>query len=297
MKTAWNSQPLSQWAGRYAEGNGIILDGHVTHYREMGEGEPVILLHGFFFDSHYWDPNIEFLARHFKVYAPDFWGFGYSSREPMDYGYPLFARQLSLFMDALEIPSATLIGHSFGAGTAIHFAAQNRPRVNKLILAAAGGLKNKPPLTSEIFCLPGVGEALSNLPGDWVRKSLLKKFWFYRPEVVTEAYFEVMTRFHQIKGTTRTGLSVLRKQFFDALEEEITILGMTDVPTLIVWGKQDRGIPVDRAEKLHKLLPQSRLEIIDGAGHAASVETADIFNELCLEFLLQQQESPALVAA
>ena len=85
----WNSQPLEEWAGKHAQGKFVDLGGHPAHYIEKGEGDAVILLHGFYFDSNLWAENIDALAEKFKVYAIDFWGSGYSSREPMDYGYPL----------------------------------------------------------------------------------------------------------------------------------------------------------------------------------------------------------------
>ncbi len=115
----WNSQPLDKMADRHANGKFIELDGNTTHYIEKGEGDPVILIHGFFYDSYMWNNNIDVLAEKFKVYAIDLWGFGYSTREPMDYGYPLYARQLDLFMDALNLPHASLIGQSMGGGTII----------------------------------------------------------------------------------------------------------------------------------------------------------------------------------
>ena len=90
----WNSQPLEDWTNKYATGKVIELDGLPTHYVEKGSGEPVILIHGFFFDSYMWNKNIDILAKRFKVYAIDLWGFGYSTREPLDYGYPLYTQQL-----------------------------------------------------------------------------------------------------------------------------------------------------------------------------------------------------------
>ena len=71
----WNSQPLEERASKYAPGKFIDLDGLSTHYIEKGSGEPVILLHGFFFDTYMWDKNIDALAERFKVYAIDLWGF------------------------------------------------------------------------------------------------------------------------------------------------------------------------------------------------------------------------------
>ena len=78
----WNSQPLTVWADKYAQGDFIDLDGRRTHFIEKGEGKPIILLHGFFYDSCLWATNIDALGEHFKVYALDLWGFGYSTRAP-----------------------------------------------------------------------------------------------------------------------------------------------------------------------------------------------------------------------
>ena len=59
----WNSQPLNEWAAKYARGKLIELDGQLTHYIEKGSGEPIILIHGFFFDTNMWNQSIDFLAQ------------------------------------------------------------------------------------------------------------------------------------------------------------------------------------------------------------------------------------------
>jgi len=130
----WNSQSLDSWTGKYAQGKFVDLDGHKTHYIEKGEGEPIILLHGFFFDSYLWAENIDALAKNNKVYALDLWGFGYSTRELLDYSYQLYVDQVLRFMDHLDIRRASLVGQSMGGGTAIVFCLQHRQRVNKLLL-------------------------------------------------------------------------------------------------------------------------------------------------------------------
>ncbi len=100
------------------------------------------------------------LAERFKVYAMDLWGFGYSTREPLDYGYPLYTRQLLKFMDALEIPKASLIGQSMGGGTIINFTVSNRDRVDKIVLVDAAGMPNRLPIMGRISNLPGLGELM-----------------------------------------------------------------------------------------------------------------------------------------
>ena len=81
-------------------------------------------------------------------------------------------------------------------------------------------------------------------------------------------------------------LSITRKQFFDTLIEEIKELGLKDVPTLIVWGREEKSIPLATGEEMHRILTGSRLEILDQAGHCAHDDQSDLFNQLVLDFLL-----------
>lgn len=284
---AWNSQPLEAWAARYAKGRTIDLDGHRTHYVEFGHGSPVILLHGFFYDASLWDPNAAALAARFKVYAPDLWGFGYSSREPMDYGYELYAKQVLLFMDALQLPRASFIGQSLGGGIAMTIAARHPERVSKLVLAAPAGLHNPLPFGARLFCLPLVGECLAGLRTNRVRRWLYRRYFFHFHDgaAMTQTRFDEATRFQKIQGTTQASLSMLRRRFFDSLSDLMPHLARRQIPTLIIWGREDRSIPVDRGVKLQALLPHARLEIVEGAGHAVNVEAAERFNRLVGEFL------------
>lgn len=281
----WNSQPLDDWASKYAPGKFIELDELSTHYIEKGSGEPIILLHGFFFDTYMWNKNIDALAEKFKVYAIDLWGFGFSTREPLDYGYPLYTQQLLKFMDALEIPKASLIGQSMGGGTIINFTVSNRDRVNKIVLVDAAGMPNQLPIMGRISNLPKLGEFMYNLNNNFVRKMTLGNTFLHNKQIITEEYYENATRFHKIKGTTEVMLYITRKQFFDTLIEEIKKLSFMNVPTLIVWGREEKSIPLPIGEEMHRVLKDSRLEILDEAGHCSHDDQSDLFNQLTLDFL------------
>jgi pimeloyl-ACP methyl ester carboxylesterase len=281
----WNSQPLDLWAAKYARGKFVDLDGHKTHYIEKGEGEPIILLHGFFYDSYLWADNIDVLAQHFKVYALDLWGCGYSTREPLDYGYQLYARQLLLFMDRLGIQRASLVGQSMGAGTAILFCVQQRQKVNKLLLVDAAGLPNSLPLTGKFLNLPGIGEFFLGLNTDAIRRAGLKDSFIHNQELLTESYFENVTRSHKIKGSTEAGLVIQRKQFFDKLSDEIHQLAKIEVPILLVWGREDKATPLRGGLEMQRILKGSRLEILENAGHVPNYERAEQFNQLAVDFL------------
>lgn len=281
----WNSQGLDAWARRYAQGRFIDLGGHSTHYVERGSGDPVILLHGFFYDSFLWSDNMDALAEEFRVFALDLWGFGYSTRESLDFGYRLYADQLRLFMDSMGIRSASLVGQSMGGGTSILFCAEHPERVDKLLLVDPAGMPNPLPPTGKFFNLPHVGEFFQGLRTNAVRKINLRRFWVHDKKLLTKEYVENVTRFQKIEGTTEVLLEVLRRQFFDKLSGEINRLAGIDVPILIVWGREDRAVPLDRGMKMHEILQGSRFEIIDGAGHVPNSERPDEFNRLALDFL------------
>ncbi len=281
----WNSQPLDLWAERYAEGKFLDLAGHSTHYIEGGQGEPVVLIHGFNLDSHTWIKNFDQLATRFKVYAPDLWGQGYSTRQPLEYEYDLFEEQIRLFMDALDIQKASLVGHSMGGGTSIVFSLRNRDRVDKLVLVDSTGIPVTLPFRSKVFRLKGVAELLLSLRTDRIRRMNLEDLWIQNHEALTDEIYKNLIRYQKIKGTTEALLKILRKDFFNTLENDIRELGRLDIPTLIIWGKDDMSLPLHCGEEIHHLIPHSRLEVLENAAHLANFDRADAFNELVIRFL------------
>lgn len=281
----WNSQPLETWAERYAEGQFIDLAGHRTHFVERGQGKPVVLIHGFNLDSNTWTKNLNSLASRFKVYALDLWGQGFSTRQPLDYGYDLFAEQIRLFMEALDLPKASLVGHSMGGGTSIVFSLKNPEKVDNLVLLDSVGIPMPIPFRARFFKLKGVGEFLSSLSSDKIRRMNLEQLWVYDKASLTDDHYEKLIRCQKIEGSTDALLSILRKDFFNTLEQEITELGDLDIPTLIIWGREDVSVPLSSAEQIYRLLPGSRLEVLDNAAHLANFDRPEEFNELVSEFL------------
>ncbi len=282
----WDSQPLSEWAKQHARGKFIDLDGHRTHYIEKGEGEPVVLIHGFFFDTHMWDDNIDALAEHYKVYSLDLWGFGYSTREELDVGYSLYSRQLSLFLEAMNIQKANMIGQSMGGGTIIHYAANyGHLRINKVVLVDPSVLPNKLPLMGQITILPVVGELLFQLNTNAIRKMALGNTFLHNKEKITPEYVEKVTRYQKVTGTSRILLRIMRKQFFHTLEDEAYQFGDMGVPTMIVAGKQSAGEPVELTMELHQIIKGSELKIYDEAGHCPHDDQPEQFNRDVLAFL------------
>ena len=118
-----------------------------------------------------------------------------------------------------------------------------------------------------------------------VRKKNLGDLWIYDKKLLTESYFENVTRFHKTKGTTEVLAAILRKEFFHTLGNEVNLLSQEDVPILIVWGREDKANPVRLGQDMHRILKSSRLEVLDSAGHVPNYECSDEFNRLALDFL------------
>ena len=282
---AWNSQSLEAWTQKHARGEVLDLDGLSCHYLKRGAGKPLILIHGFFFDSNMWNKNLFALAEHYTVYALDLWGFGYSTREPLDYGYPLYARQLRLFMDAMGLESATLVGQSMGAGTIMKFCLSNRERVDKMVLVNAAGMPNPLPLAGRVSNLPGLGEAMYALRGNFMRRFILKTNFIHNDNLITEPFFAELMQFHKVKGSSEAMLAVTRKHFFDTLQAEIAELGQETVPTLITWGQNERAIDLTIGKALHQQLPGSEMAVFENAGHCSNIDQAATFNERVRQFV------------
>jgi len=284
----WNSQPIEEWTKKCAPGKLTNLDGYQTHYLESGKGEPVILLHGFGSDSYTWHNNINALAARFRIYAIDLWGCGYSTREPLDYGYPLYVNQLRCFMDTLGIEKASLIGQSIGGGTIIKFTTEHRDRVKSIVLVCASGVPHRCVPVQQILALPGLGELALNLPTDFVRKLIIKKVYLYRKEFSRE-YFDGLTWSQKIKGSNEAYLKIMRLKFFHTLGAEVQQLGEMGIPILIVWGRHDKAIPLRLGQEMHRILKGSKLGIFENSGHEPHDEEPEKFNRVTLDFLTKIQ--------
>ena len=232
----------------------------VTHYLKGGEGSPVVLLHGGGSDSRQWLPNFEALARHHLVYAPDLPGFG-SSRPFLDsYSLPAIASFVTGFLEALELDRVALVGHSMGGGTALSVALESPERVEKLVLLNSLGLGEEIALWVRLLCLPTIPVAVYRAV-----QALVRRLWSVPLHAVP----------HDL-GKYLAGLKGQKTVWRDRLKE-------LTVPTLLVWGKRDRYLPVGQAYAASQLIPDCQLHILDNCGHSTYRDGR--FNPILLDFL------------
>ena len=274
-------------AGKFAKGKFVYLDDKKVHYIEKGNGEPVILIHGFLYHTVMWKKNLDALAEDFKVYVIDLFGWGFSERlNETEYSFERYAKQVTGFMDALNIQKASLIGQSMGGGISVHVAANSPERINRLILVDPAVVPYPETTTGRIYQLPFVGEFLNAIPGDSLVKNNLKKFWFYDGSKVTDEYVREVTQPLCIKGSYAGLMYILRNVLKDPfVKREAQLLANLNKPILIIHGKEDKAVPLENSKLLNKLWPGSTLVIFENAGHTPQEEYPEKFNKLAMDFL------------
>ena len=118
----------------------VTIHGHEVGYRRAGRGTPIVLLHGLAGSSRTWKDVMPALAERHDVIAPDLLGHGESAKPLGDYSLGAHASGVRDLLEALDVPSATVVGHSLGGGIALQFAYQYPERCDRLVLVGAGGL-------------------------------------------------------------------------------------------------------------------------------------------------------------
>ena len=272
---------------KYAAGKFVTVDGKKIHYIEKGDGKPVILIHGFLYSTVMWNKSIDAFASKFKTYAVDLWGWGYSERlNATDYSFPFYAQQILQFMDALNIRKASLVGQSMGGGIAVYLAAHHPERVDKLVLVDPAAIPYPMTTIGRIYQQPFIGEFLNAIPGDALMENNIKTIWFYDGNKVGKEYLQEVIQPLRIQGTSEGLMYILRNVLKPPyVENEVNMLAQIHKPILIVHGREDKAVPLDRSEKLSRLWKESKLVVFEKAGHSPHEEHPEEFNRIAIDFL------------
>jgi pimeloyl-ACP methyl ester carboxylesterase len=235
-------------------------------YRQRGGGPPLLLVHGLVGSSTWWRRNVGAFARYFTVYVVDLVGFG-ANRAWRPIGIQSSADCLAEFIATLPGGCAHVVGHSMGGQIATHLAASHPDRVNRLVLAAASDLVRSD-LIRMALRLPSTG-----------RYGKLD----FAPILAIDALRAGPVNL--LMGA----LDILSNDVSEALQNIVT-------PTLLIWGANDKLVPVSVGEAVHQAIRGSRFEVLGRAGHVLMWDQPEQFNKLVLHFLLAPQAAQQTVA-
>jgi len=267
----------------------IEIKGQVIFYIVKGEGRPLILIHGYGAGMWVWEKQIEILSRHYRVYALDLIGHGFSDRPKMAYTPEAYIHFLKDFMDGVGIERATLIGNSMGGGIAWGVAALFPKRVERLILIdcvppdvldqvrndsfrTLAAIKNIPLLPYLVF----VSRNKNSIK--WILEECVSEIKLITPEILNRQY-----QISRIKGSTWALYSTFKNaKEAPKLKDHLSRI---DRPTLFIWGEKDLIFPSSVGEDLHQIIRGSKFQVIEKSGHIPMWETPDEVNQAILSFL------------
>jgi pimeloyl-ACP methyl ester carboxylesterase len=270
----------------------LELDGAAVNVIELGEGPPLLFVHGLSGCWQNWLENIPYFARTHRVVAADLPGFGASEMPHGEITISGYARTLDRLCDVLGIDAAAVVGNSMGGFVAAELAIASPQRVERLALVSAAGISSEHVRREPILA---VGRALA-LTAGWAatrhevfsRRAGLRRLALqlvvHRPDRLSAPLaFELMS------GSGR-------RAFVPALEANLGYpirdrLPEIACPTLVVWGAKDRIIPVRDADVFAQLIPDVRKVVLPDTGHVPMLEQPERFNALLETFLAEQPTS------
>jgi pimeloyl-ACP methyl ester carboxylesterase len=272
--TARDDAAMSPWRHEVLQ-----IDGLTVRSQMGGQGPPVLLLHGWGGAIESFAPVVDDLHRSYRVAAFDLPGFGKSSLPPSAWGSADYACLTLKVMEHLQLYRPHLIGHSFGGQVSIRLAATAPERVGKLVLVCSAGIRTPPALATRLKRgAARLGKALAAHGGQMGEKL---RAAIYR----------------QVQSQDYADAGPLRPTLVRVITEDLTpLLPLIHSPTLLVWGAQDRDVPLSAAQAMARLIPSAQLVVFENAGHFAYLDHFDRFRLLVGRFLRKpdkQSENPS----
>ncbi|MDJ0396719.1 alpha/beta fold hydrolase [Rhodococcus sp. G-MC3] len=273
----------------------VELHKDTLRYVDVGDGPPVVLVHGLLGSHESWAGQIERLSDKYRVIAPDLFGHGSSDKPSGDYSLSSHAATIRDLLVHLDIDSAPMVGHSLGGGIVMQAMYLFPDRVERIALVSSGGLGPEVSLLLKAATLPGSELVLPVLAANWVRTStetvIDKLSAWGLPIRLGKSMEEAWRSFETLanKGSreaflasTRAvvgprGQTVSAKQHFEKFAA---------LHSLLVWGGKDPMIPASHADNIRREVPNSRIEIFSSAGHFPQLDEPELFFRILDDFLM-----------
>lgn len=257
-------------------------DGRSVRYGRAGSGPPMVLVHGTPWSSFNLRHLVSRLSGQFSVHFYDLLGYGQSSKAPGDVSLGVQNEVLDTLLDLWGLDCPIIVGHDFGGATVLRTHLLNGRRFSRIILIDPVAVS---PWGSPFFRHVRDHEsAFAGMP-DYIHEAVLRAY------VQTAAFKPIDAK--TLEGIVspwmgEQGKAAFYRQIAQAdsrFTDEVEALYHTiETPTLILWGREDSWIPLERGEQLKGVIPGSTLRVINGAGHLVIEERPDELAREILEF-------------
>lgn len=291
--------PADQLTQRYANEQSKFMDvaGARAHVRDEGnpDGPPLLLIHGSLGSLQVWEGWVAELKDRFRLISVDLPGHGLTGAWPRnEYTIEAYCDFVEVLADELRLGRFAIAGHSLGGAVAWNFAATRPERVSRLVLLDSAGFPGGGPVPwqTRIERIAGLGElAVHFKPSSTMRRALLDMY--ADPALATPQRLRRYSELQRFPGNRDATLQRARTQ--EALDP--TMLKHLDVPTLLIWGTQDRWTPVADAFRFQDAIKGAKLAVFEKLGHAPMEEDPKATAEAAATFLLTPPPAPPAPAA
>ena len=236
----------------------IKINGLDTFYKQEGDGQNLLLLHGWGGSIDSFCPVFDSMKKHFRVTAVDFWGFGKSQMPPEGVDTYWYARQTKEFLDKMGIKKTFVISHSFGGRVALVLADWHKGLFDKIVLCSSAGIRPRFSLKKYIAIKK------YKIAKRFAKEEKLKKYG-------SDDYKNLDCK--------------MQKTFVRVVNDFLECHAKNTVAqTLLVWGKEDKQTPLYMANKLNRLVKNSGLVVIEDAGHFCYIDNFYLFDKVVKSF-------------
>jgi 2-hydroxymuconate-semialdehyde hydrolase len=264
-------------------GKSVQLGPALTNYHDIGDGAPVLLIHGSGPGVSAWANwrlPIGALSQNFRCLAPDMAGFGYST-VPQGYAFTRqnWLDQLVAFLDALDVPKVHVIGNSFGGSMALALAIAYPERVSKLVLMGSVGVPFE--LTDGLDAVWGYEPSTQSM-------ERIMRIFAYNQALVGEDLVRMRYEASARPGIQESYAAMFpapRQRWVEAMAHSEADIRAIPHKTLLVHGRDDRVIPLQTSLTMNRWIEDSQLHIYGRCGHWTQIEFAGPFSRLVADFL------------
>ncbi|MES2537957.1 MAG: alpha/beta hydrolase [Pseudomonadota bacterium] len=268
-------------------GKSILANGIATNYHDVGQGSPLLMIHGSgpgVTAWANWRLAMPELSANRRVIAPDVVGFGFTERPVgIQYNVDTWVGQMVGFLDALDLSRVDIVGNSFGGAIALKLAIRYPDRVGRIVLMGSGGASY--PMSAALDAVWGYQPSIENMRG-------MLDIFAYDRSLVTDELAELRYKASIQPGFQEAYSSMFpapRQRWLDSLANTEAEIRAIPHETLIVHGREDKVIPLSSSLMLADWLLNSQLHVYGRCGHWTQIEHASRFTRLVEDFLSEKR--------
>ena len=247
----------------------ITIDGLVVNYKTAGNGQPLLILHGWGGSSDsFLEIQSSIAEMGYCVVSIDMPGFGKSSPPPFAWGINEYADLVLAFVEKLQLKRFVLLGHSFGGQTAIKFASQHPDKIDRLILIAPSAMRKKPGLIKQII-VHMTKAAGFVIPFEGLRYNLKR------------VLYKILDKRDYLKAQG------IMKDVFQKiiLDDMSSLISSIQAKTLLIWGDKDDHVSLSDGNSMAENMPNAELHVISGAKHSPHLTHFEQVQDIIKKFL------------